>query len=73
MAVDLFQFMRTRMAGAATKAMTGEKLLGRTGEEALLDAMLGYDSISMRLVYSLPRIDPGPWRKRDRFHRMGPE
>jgi hypothetical protein len=72
--VNLFQFMRTRMAGAAIKAMTGEKLLGRTGEEALLDAMWDYDGISMRLIYSLPKwIDPEPWRKRDRFHRMGIE
>jgi hypothetical protein len=72
--VNLYEFMRTKMTGAATQAMTGSKFLERSGEQDYLDAFWDYDSITMRLVYALPKwYDPEPWQKRDHFHRMGLE
>ncbi|KAK0649783.1 cytochrome P450, partial [Cercophora newfieldiana] len=65
--VNLYQFMRTKMAGAAIKALAGNALFERVGEEKLLDAFWAYDSIVMRLLYSLPKwLDPEPWRIRAR-------
>ncbi|KAK0712050.1 hypothetical protein B0H67DRAFT_586878 [Lasiosphaeris hirsuta] len=72
--VNLLYFMRTQMAGAAIKAMAGERFLERSGEENVLDAFWDYDTVTMRLMYSLPKwMDPAPWRIRERFHRMGIE
>ncbi|KAK3353843.1 cytochrome P450 [Lasiosphaeria hispida] len=73
-AVNLLHFMRSQMAGAAIKAMTGERLLERSGEEDLLGAFWDYDTVTMRLVYALPKwMDPSAWRIRDRFHQMAVE
>lgn len=63
--VDLYQFMRSKMAGAATKAIAGNALFERVGEQNLLDAFWAYDTIAMRLLYSLPKwLDPEPLRIR---------
>jgi len=70
--VNLFDFMRTKMAAAATKAVVGEKILEQNGEAAFVRAFWEYDRVTMRLVYALPKwIDPEPWRIRDHFHHMG--
>jgi len=70
--VNLFQFMRTDMAGAATKALSGERILQRNPD--FLEAFWDYDSVITRLLYALPRwLDPKPWKIRERFHRMAIE
>ena len=68
---NLFGFMRLHMAGAATRALAGSRLLERSGEEDFLDAFWNYDTVTLRLLYLLPRwMDPTAWRIRERLHRM---
>ncbi|KAK1758041.1 cytochrome P450 [Echria macrotheca] len=69
--VNLQGFMRTKMAGAAIRAMAGNKFLDRVGEDEVLQAFWDYDSVTMRLMYSLPKwMDPKPWQILDRIHQI---
>jgi hypothetical protein len=63
--VNLFNFMRTKMAGAAIRALAGDALFARVGEDSLLDAFWAYDAIVINLLYALPKwMDPRPWKIR---------
>ncbi|KAK0657811.1 cytochrome P450 [Cercophora newfieldiana] len=69
--VNLYNFMRTQMAGAAIRALVGDALFARVGEENLLDAFWAYDSVVINLMYALPKwIDPKPWKIRARAYGM---
>jgi hypothetical protein len=69
--VNLYHFMRTKMAGAAIRALVGHRLLDRIGEEEMIDAFWGYDSVVINLLYALPKwLAPKPWQVRGRAQAM---